>query len=194
MARPRKNVTPNDGTIIVEEGQNAITTVIEGAESVTPIPDEGNTYIAEPTPVESPPIIVPSKGGIGAKRGRKQIPVEEEGFGTNAKYVRDMRLTSEQKSMIVLEEVRKILTSKRPDELQGGMIPCFIDYPSDVDGFTVIYTFIKADTRLVSKAWRYYKDNAENPTVKNFVNEVQKIVGRGEQYRRVDHLHLFRIK
>jgi len=116
--------------------------------------------------------------------------LNEEGYGSNAKYIRDMRLTSEQKSMIVNDEVKKILTSKRPEELQGGMIPCFIDYPVDTEGFTVLYTFIKADTRLVRMAWEYYKDNAENPKVKDFTILVQKIVGVGEQHKKVDHLHL----
>ena len=116
--------------------------------------------------------------------------LDDEGFGSNAKYIRDMRLTSEQKSMIVNDEIKKILTSKRPEELQGGMIPCFIDYPVDTEGFTVLYTFIKADTRLVRMAWDYYKDNAEKPTVKDFAILIQKIVGVGEQYKKVDHLHL----
>lgn len=109
----------------------------------------------------------------------------------NAKAsIRNMDLSDNQRMMLIDDELRRILTSKTTDELQGGMIRPIIDYPYDKDGFTVLNTIINADVRLVQMAWDYYKDNASEPTVEKFVHKLWEILGTSEQYRRVVTLHL----
>jgi len=104
-----------------------------------------------------------------------------DGYGSNAKYIRDMRLSDEQKKMIIEQELRKILAPENAENLQGGVIKCFLEYPTDNVGFTKVFDYVKADFRLVQKAWDYYKDNAVNPTVKDFANILGDILGRGEK-------------
>ena len=104
--------------------------------------------------------------------------------------IREMELTSEQKQMIIDTELSKIIKKSADAELQGGLIPCFIEYPYDNDGFATVKTFIKADTRYVKMAWDYYKENSDKPTVKEFVQKLWDIVGTSEQYRRVEFLRL----
>lgn len=174
MARPRKNAIPDEGTIIVEEGQNAITTVIEGAESVAPTPDEGNTHIAEPTP---------RKGGVGGARGKPMAPPTKT-------PIREMELTDEQQMMIIRDNIKKLLTVKNGDELQFGVIPALVKTPQDDVGFVEVSIMLNVDVRLVQKAWDYYKDNATKPKVKEFLDIVQEFTGRGQQYRRVAYITL----
>lgn len=104
--------------------------------------------------------------------------------------IRSMGLTDNQKAMIIDDELRRILTSKTGDELQGGIILPIIDYPYDKDGFTVLHTIPKADVRLVQQAWDYYRDNANEPTVQKFIYKLWEILGTSEQYKRIVPLHL----
>lgn len=108
----------------------------------------------------------------------------------NNTSLRGMALSPEQKEMLLESEMKRILDKKREEELLNGVIPCTIDYPYDRDGFTVMHAFISRDARLVQSAWDYYKNNCDNPTVKDFVSRLHKICGREKVYQRIVHLHL----
>lgn len=169
-----------DAQTFIEEMENNETESVEkSGEVVTKVGNERPSAIAD---------MVRAVGHT--PRPKRETVAVDDGYGSNAKYIRDMRLTDEQKNLIIEQELRKILAPENAENLQGGVIKCFLEYPNDSVGFSKVLDYVKADFRLVQRAWDYYKDNAVNPTVKDFANILGKILGRGEKLPKAVILHL----
>lgn len=152
MARPRKIKTEETVTE---------TEVIDGMEPA-PAEDGPEPIQMEPlTESEMESLMVPRKDF--REVSRREHPVAE----TTRESI-----TSEQRELILREEIRKIL-KRNPME---GRVPALVRYTTDGSGASV-YAIYDIDARVMRDIYKVYNQYAERPSVRELLNIIDEEFG-----------------
>ena len=126
---------------------------------------------------------------MAKKKAEDNIGIsDDEVMGTKNQRIRDMNLTDEQKASLIYEEIKRIV--KTNESVEGVRTTTSIKYPVDGIGAVTVTAIFDLDYRVAQRAWDYYKDNADKPTVKGFIDGLSTIIGIKEYHRRVVDLTL----
>ena len=147
------HLTPDDELVAVVDGQEY---------KFADASDIGVPKQLEPMSLEEMDDLFVERADISEVKRRENPPL------------RETTLTSSQRDILLRKGLEDILKTNPLD----GRIPTAVRYPIDSEGVRSIYAFFDIDARVMERAYRYYKDNAENPTPKDCLDLISEIYAK----------------